>query len=299
MTIAPATSLGAVELTVAELDAQAAFYRDAIGLREIRRVGDTVELGVPGGDTPLVSLVGRPDAPRRPPRTTGLFHLALLVPSRADLARTLHRVTGAGHRFTGASDHLVSEALYLDDPEGNGIEIYCDRPREDWPYVDGQLEMATLPLDVEGILASIPSADAGDGIAAGTRIGHVHLQVAALPAAEAFYVGALGFEPTVRALSGRAVRLSGRLPPPPRAQHLGGSGSTRSARRLARDEELHDRVPRHSRAPPHRRGGTRRRGRRDGRRRGAGCRYRPLREPGGASSPPDLVASTAARACRS
>jgi len=202
VTIAPATSLGTVELTVAELDSQATFYRDAIGLCEIRRVGDTVELGVPGGDAPLVSLVGRPDAPRRPPRTTGLFHLALLVPSRADLARTLHRVTGAGHRFTGASDHLVSEALYLDDPEGNGIEIYCDRPRDAWHYVDGQLEMATLPLDVEGVLASIPAADAGDAMAVGTRIGHVHLQVAALPAAEAFYVGALGFEPTVRLAPG-------------------------------------------------------------------------------------------------
>lgn len=202
VTIDPATSLGAVALTVAALDAQAAFYRDAIGLREIRRDSDTVELGAPGGDTPLVRLVGRPDAPPRPLRTTGLFHLALLVPSRADLARALHRVTGAGHRFTGASDHLVSEALYLDDPEGNGIEIYRDRPREEWTYAGGQLEMATLPLDLDGILAGAPAGDTGDGMAAGTRIGHVHLQVAAIPAAETFYVGALGFEPTTRRYPG-------------------------------------------------------------------------------------------------
>jgi catechol 2,3-dioxygenase len=196
VTIAPATSLGAVALTVSDLDAQAAFYRGAIGLCEISREGDTVDLGVPGGDATLVSLVGRPDAPRRSPRTTGLFHLALLVPSRADLARALHRVTGAGHRFTGASDHLVSEALYLDDPEGNGIEIYRDRPREEWTYAGGQLEMATLPLDVEGVLAGVSSGDAGNGMAPGTRIGHVHLQVATIPAAEAFYVDALGFETT-------------------------------------------------------------------------------------------------------
>ena len=100
-------------------------------MREIRREGDTVELGAPHVDTALVSLVGRPEAPPRPPRTTGLFHLALLVPSRTELARALHRVTATGHRFTGASDHLVSEALYLDNPEGNGIEICRDRPREE------------------------------------------------------------------------------------------------------------------------------------------------------------------------
>ncbi len=111
-------------------------------------------------------------------------------------------MTAAGHRFTGASDHLVSEALYLDDPEGNGIEIYRDRPREEWTRSDGQLQMATLPLDLDGVLASAPAGDAGDGMAAGTRIGHVHLQVASIPAAEAFYSDGLGFEPTVRGYPG-------------------------------------------------------------------------------------------------
>ena len=201
MTIDPRTSLGDVALTVGDLDVQAAFYRDVIGLREISRDDDTVQLGAPDGNTPLVTLVARPDAPLRPPGTTGLFHLALLVPSRTELARSLRRVSAAGHPFTGASDHLVSEALYLDDPEGNGIEIYRDRPREEWPHVDGQLEMATLPLDLEGVLASGPD-DPGNGIAAGTRLGHVHLQVADIPAAEAFYAGGLGFEPTVRGYPG-------------------------------------------------------------------------------------------------
>lgn len=209
MTIDPATSLGAVELTVAALDAQVTFYEDAIGLREIRRDGDIVELGVPGGDTALVTLVGRPEAPPRPPRTTGLFHLAFLVPSRADLARSLQRVTDAGYGFTGASDHLVSEALYLDDPEGNGIEIYRDCPREEWTYAGGQLQMATLPLDVDGVLAGAAAGETGDGIAAGARIGHVHLQVAAIPAAEAFYVGVLGLEPTVRGYPGALFVAAG------------------------------------------------------------------------------------------
>jgi catechol 2,3-dioxygenase len=121
--------MGTVTLTVGDVDTQASFYEGAIGLQEHRRDGEVVELGAPDGDEPLVRLVGDPDAPPRPPRTTGLFHLALLVPSRAQLAQALNRVQESGWRFTGASDHLVSEALYLDDPEGNGIEIYRDRPR--------------------------------------------------------------------------------------------------------------------------------------------------------------------------
>lgn len=207
--IDPGTELGSVVLTVADIDLQAAFYREAIGLVELRRERDLVELGTPGGGAALVALVGRPDAPQRPPRTTGLFHLALLVPSRRDLARALNRVTQAGYRLTGASDHLVSEALYLDDPEGNGIEIYRDRPREEWIRRDGQLQMATLPLDLEGVLGAAAPHDGGDGMAAGTRIGHVHLQVAHIPTAEAFYVEALGFEPIVRGYPGALFVAAG------------------------------------------------------------------------------------------
>jgi catechol 2,3-dioxygenase len=202
VTIDPATSLGPVTLTVGDLDAQAAFYRQAIGLDEMRREGDTVELGAPDGDTALVRLLGRPDAPPRPPRTTGLFHLALRVPSRPELARALHRVTGAGYRFTGASDHLVSEALYLDDPEGNGIEIYRDRPRDEWEHDGGELRIATLPLDVADVLATVPAGEAVGSMPAGTTIGHVHLQIRSLPEAEAFYVGGLGFEVMTRAAPG-------------------------------------------------------------------------------------------------
>ncbi len=178
-------------------------------MREIRRTSDVVELGAASDGTALVTLVHRPDAPPRPPRTTGLFHLALLVPSRADLARAFHRVHAAGWRFTGASDHLVSEAFYLDDPEGNGIEIYRDRPREEWEIENGELRMGTLPLDLAGVLTGIEDGDVGDGMASGTRIGHVHLQVADIPGAEAFYVDALGFEPVVRAYPGALFVAAG------------------------------------------------------------------------------------------
>jgi catechol 2,3-dioxygenase len=199
--IHPDTRVGAVRLRAADLDRVTDFYERAIGLGTPGRFGDLVALGA--GESSMVELVGAPDAPPRPPRTTGLFHLAILVPDRAELARALRRVTDAGWRFSGASDHLVSEALYLADPEGNGIEIYRDRPREEWRRTDGQIEMATLPLDLESVLGELDGAETEPGpIADGTRIGHVHLNVADLDAAEAFYVEVLGFDVTVRGYPG-------------------------------------------------------------------------------------------------
>jgi catechol 2,3-dioxygenase len=199
--IDPATCVGPVRLTVADPDRSRAFYERAIGLRELEGGDGVVRLGVAPGRA-LVELAGRRDAPGRPRRSTGLFHLAILVPGRAELARSLRRVLDAGASFTGASDHLVSEALYLDDPEGNGIEIYRDRPREEWTRDDaGALRMDTLPLDLEGVLAEMPG-DADEGMPEATMMGHVHLQVRDIPEAEAFYAGVLGFEPTVRAYPG-------------------------------------------------------------------------------------------------
>jgi catechol 2,3-dioxygenase len=197
------TALGPVRLTVADLDGVRDFYRDAIGLAELDPQDDLVRLGTNGtsGDS-LVELVGDPDAPPRPHGTSGLFHLAILVPSRADLARALQRVAEAGWRLSGASDHLVSEALYLSDPEGNGIELYRDRPRDQWPVRDGVLQMDTLPLDLDGVLGELRREDAEAAMPAGTRIGHVHLNVGDLTAAEAFYSGALGFDVTVRGYPG-------------------------------------------------------------------------------------------------
>ena len=120
---------GAVRLNVADLERARAFYEETIGLRVVAEDDGALQLGADGGV--VVELVETSDAPRRPPRTTGLFHLAILVPSRLELARALRRIVKSGWSLTGASDHLVSEALYLSDPEGNGIEIYRDRPRED------------------------------------------------------------------------------------------------------------------------------------------------------------------------
>jgi catechol 2,3-dioxygenase len=197
----PATSVGPVRLTVADLDRVRAFYETAIGLREVGEPRDAVvRLGAEPG-VPLVELAGRPGAPPRAPRRTGLYHLALLVPDRPELARALRRVIDAGQTFEGASDHLVSEALYLSDPEGNGIEIYRDRPREEWRHVDGELQMATLALDVRSLVAELPEGH-DPGMVPGTRMGHVHLQVADLDAAERFYHGVLGFDVTVRGYPG-------------------------------------------------------------------------------------------------
>jgi catechol 2,3-dioxygenase len=210
MTIAPDSHIGPVSLTVADLDREREFYEGAIGLRvlgdEGYADGSTVRLGADG--TVVIKLNGDPDASPRRRGTTGLFHLAILVPSRADLAGALRRVVGAGGSLAGASDHLVSEALYLADPEGNGIEIYRDRPREEWHRVDGQIEMATLPLDLDSLLAALVE-DESPHAPAGTRIGHVHLHVADLAAAQEFYAGVLGFDVTVRGYPGALFLSAG------------------------------------------------------------------------------------------
>lgn len=200
-TLPDATALGPVRLRVGDLDAMAAFYRRAVGLHDLGAGDGVVRLATLAG-VPVVELVGDPSAAPRPPRTTGLFHVAILLPGRADLALALHRVSGAGWAFTGASDHLVSEALYLDDPEGNGIEIYRDRPREEWEYRDGELVMATLPLDLDGVLRALDPGAVDEGVPDGTVVGHVHLQVRDIPEAEAFYHGVLGFDPVVRGYPG-------------------------------------------------------------------------------------------------
>ena len=192
---------GAISLNVADLRRERTFYGETIGLHELESSDGAVRLGAAG--TPVLELVATPSAPPRPPRTSGLFHLAVLVPSRRDLAGSLRRVVRSGWSLSGASDHLVSEALYLNDPEGNGIELYRDRPREEWRYRDGEIEMSTLPLDVEGLAGELREGDAGeDGVPSGTRLGHVHLNVGDLGAAEAFYNGTLGLDVTVRGYPG-------------------------------------------------------------------------------------------------
>jgi len=191
-TIDPATTIGAVHLTISDLDRSIAFYTDRLGFQVHRRDGDAAALGAGGSD--LLVLVQALDAPRAR-GTTGLYHFAILVPSRADLARSLRRLAETDTHLQGVADHGVSEALYLADPDGNGIEIYRDRPRADWPIHDGQLQMTTDPLDLNDLAtAARPGSGALHELAADTVVGHVHLHVRALYDAEAFYVGVLGFD---------------------------------------------------------------------------------------------------------
>lgn len=189
----PATAMGLVALTVADRERAVAFYTDALGFAVLGRDGPTATLGAAG--TPLLLLHERPGAPTAPPGATGLYHFAILVPSRADLARALRHLVESGHPPSGAADHLVSEALYLSDPEGNGIEIYRDRPRDAWPHKDGRMQMGTDPLDLRALLAEAHADPRPwDGLPAGTRLGHMHLQVADIPRARDFYHGVLGFD---------------------------------------------------------------------------------------------------------
>ncbi len=184
----PATArVGRVALRVAAPDDVAAFYEDVVGLAVEHRSPERVVLGA--GGVPLLELHAAPDAAPRGPDEAGLFHTAFLFPSRAALGAALERVE-ADWRLDGVSDHGVSEALYLSDPEGNGVELYYDRPTEAWPLGDdGRVEMYTERLDLEDLRA----ASTGERMApAGTTVGHVHLEVTSLPAARSFYADTLG-----------------------------------------------------------------------------------------------------------
>jgi catechol 2,3-dioxygenase len=208
--IDPATALGTVSLTVADAARVRAVYADVLGLVATEPGDGRIVLTDAGGHA-LVELHEDRGAPPFDPSGNGLFHLALLVPDRRELARSLLRIASSRWPLTGASDHLVSEALYLRDPEGNGIEVYRDRPRADWPRDDhGVLQMATLPLDLDDIVAELgDGADVAPPVAAGTRMGHVHLQVGDIGAAERFYGDVLGFEPTVRGYPGALFASAG------------------------------------------------------------------------------------------
>ncbi|HTP18767.1 MAG TPA: VOC family protein [Solirubrobacteraceae bacterium] len=200
--IDPASAIGTVALTVTDLDRSRAFYERAIGLRASELDNGTLALGATG-EPALIELRGDSSAARLNRRAPGLYHLAILVPTRLDLAFALARLAEARWPLDGASDHLVSEALYLSDPDGNGIEIYRDRPRAEWPYAGDQLQMSTLALDLNDVLGELRGAsELQTTVPSGTTIGHVHLQVADLAEAEAFYHGVLGFDVMVRGYPG-------------------------------------------------------------------------------------------------
>lgn len=185
--------LGVAELAVGDLARSVAFYENVVGLRVLSRADGRAELGGEGGAA-ILRLVETPGATPKPRSAAGLFHVAILVPDRRSLAVVLARLA-RDRAPIGASDHLVSEALYLDDPDGNGLEIYRDRPRNEWPLEDGRLRMATEPLDADGVLSLLKPSDGLDApMPGGTTVGHIHLQVGDLAAARAFWIDALGFE---------------------------------------------------------------------------------------------------------
>jgi catechol 2,3-dioxygenase len=208
-TLPASAGIGRVALTVGDLDETVAFYRDVVGLQVHSREDDTDERGgaatLGTAEDPLLELRTDPDAAERPESAAGLFHTAFRVPSRAALGDALDRIR-SGWRLTGASDHLVSEALYLRDPEGNGVEIYCDRPRDEWPTTDdGRVAMTTDPLDLDALATE---STGSESIPSGSDVGHVHLEVTALESARSFYADALGMN-VRQAMSGALFLAAG------------------------------------------------------------------------------------------
>lgn len=197
-----ATHLGRVRLQIADLDRSIAYYERVIGLRVIDRGEGMALLGPQGEDRAVVELHERPGARPVPRRgRLGLYHFAILLPDRASLGRFLAHLEQIG-AYAGMSDHFVSEAIYLSDPDGLGIEVYADRPRSAWKHDGRQLVMTTVPLDEEDLLRAASATGRPDdirwtGLPAGTAIGHVHLYVGDLDAAEAFYHRGLGLDKVV------------------------------------------------------------------------------------------------------
>jgi catechol 2,3-dioxygenase len=194
MAIAPETRMGAVHLTVADLDRSRRYYEDAVGLRVLDQDRGTLRLGAPRGEA-LLALHEERGARPVDGGHTGLFHFALLLPRRVDLARWLVHAARNRVPITGASEHYVSEAIYLRDPDHHGIEIYRDRPREQWWDDEGNFRLGTAPLDLDDLFDALEGDEPFEAQPAGTTMGHVHLHVADVEETVLFYgEGGLGFE---------------------------------------------------------------------------------------------------------
>jgi catechol 2,3-dioxygenase len=218
--------IGAVGLKARDLSRLTDFYTNAIGLQVIDRDTKTARLGA-GGIT-LLELEAAPNAMPDDPRTAGLYHTAFLQPTRQDLARWLVHAASNRVALTGASDHAVSEAIYLDDPEGNGIEVYRDRKPEEWRWNGERIHMTTERLDLDNLAADNGNA-AYTGAPAGLRVGHIHLRVGDLAATQKFYCDTIGLEPTA-GRGGALFMSSGRY------HHHIGSNVWHSAGATMRDD---------------------------------------------------------------
>ena len=190
------THIDSVMLQVADLDRSIAYYKGILGMHVLRRSDDRAELGSEHDNRALIKLVQNPDAQPVPRRgLLGLYHFAILLPDRASLGRFVAHLGEIG-AYAGMSDHLVSEAVYLTDPDGLGIEVYSDRPRDTWRLLDRQLEMTTKPLDVASVIGAA-GGKKWDGMPAGTTIGHVHFYVGNIDEAARFYHEGLGMDKIV------------------------------------------------------------------------------------------------------
>jgi catechol 2,3-dioxygenase len=209
--------IGGLALNVRDLDQMVGYYRDMLGLDVIERGGTGARLGA--GGVPFLELQHRPDMKGDDAREAGLYHTAFLMPTRADLARWILHAARTRVPITGASDHTVSEAFYLDDPEGNGVEVYADRSPDGWIWTDDLVKITTDPLDIEAIVREVDAATASyEGAPAGLRIGHVHLRVGDVPQAERFYRDGIGLAVTRGGRHGASFMSSGRY-----HHHLAGN----------------------------------------------------------------------------
>lgn len=200
-------SVGMVALMARDLEALATFYREVIGLQLIERGADWVQLGVAG--RPLLLIGAAPDAALAPASAAGLYHTAFLMPNRRDLGRWLIHVARHRVALTGFADHDVSEAIYLDDPEGNGIEVYADRAPADWRWRGDSIVMGTRHLDIDGLVAGLETAPAYGDAPEGLRIGHMHIKVGEIAAANMFYSDGVGLDRMLDA-RGASFLASGR-----------------------------------------------------------------------------------------
>lgn len=200
--------IGQAALRVRDLDPMIDYYRSVLGMNEVGRTARGVTLGV--GSVPLLDLVHKPAADFESPTSAGLFHIAYLMPSRKDLARWLVHAALRQVPLSGFADHNVSEAVYLNDPEGNGIEVYSDRPKDAWVWSGRVVKMGTEPLDVDNLVALTDTkTDHYEVAPPGMRIGHIHLRVGEIAAARGFYEQAVGLQPTQDARSDASFLSSG------------------------------------------------------------------------------------------
>ncbi|MFD0771382.1 VOC family protein [Bacillus sp. CGMCC 1.60114] len=191
----PYTFVNHVHILIENLERSLSFYQEELGF-QILEQSETKAVLTADGKTPLLTIEQLEKILPKQPRTTGLYHFAILLPHRSDLAKVLHHLIKTDYPLQGASDHLVSEAVYLADPDGNGIEIYVDRPFETWEWNDGQVTMATEPIASD--ILSAAKNETWTGLPSDTVMGHIHLHVADLGKAEEFYCTGLGFDAVSR-----------------------------------------------------------------------------------------------------